>query len=185
MAQPWPSKTFWPRAASAANLLGKRLAFAAIDPEQRGDIWVQDIDRDVVSRLTHLPRLNVQPVWTPDGANLVFESVLGAGPSLYWIRADGSGEAQRLTDDGIRRSPCSFSPDGKRLAYMQQSAGHSEIWTVPLEGDRAHPRLGKGEGFPHSRRQSRNFFTPSRMVDPREARTPGLLAASQGLSQLS
>src|SRR5260370_24018390 len=59
--------------------------------------------------------------------------------------ASGVAEPQRLTNDGIRRIPRSFSPDGKRLAYSQQSAGHSEIWTAPLEGDRDHPRLGKAE----------------------------------------
>ena len=128
---------------------GKRLAFAAYasDSQRRADIWVQDLDRDAVSRLTHLPGVNHHPVWTPDGANLVFESVLGAAPSLYWIRADGSGEPQRLTNDGIRRIPSSFSPDGKRLAYYQQSVGHYEIWTAPLEGDHDHPRLGKAELF--------------------------------------
>jgi len=98
-----------------------------------------------VSRLTHQPGHNHNPVWTPDGANLVFESVLGAPPSLYWIRADGSGEPHRLTNDGIRRIPCSFSPDGKLLAYSQQSGGKNEMWTAPVEGNPDHPRLGKAE----------------------------------------
>jgi serine/threonine protein kinase/WD40 repeat protein len=128
---------------------GKRLAFASYtsESERRADIWVRDLDRDVVSRLTHLPGVNHHPVWTPDSANLVFESVLGAPASLYWIRADGSGEPHRLTDDGIRRVPYSLSADGKRLAYARTNAGHYEIWTAPLEGDRDHPRLGKGEVF--------------------------------------
>jgi len=97
---------------------GKRLAFATVEAERRG-AWVQDLDRGVVSRLAHMPGTNL--VWTPDGANLVFESV--SSRSLYWIRADGVGEAQRLTDDGIRRIPYSFSPGGKRLAYSQQTMG--------------------------------------------------------------
>jgi Tol biopolymer transport system component len=108
---------------------------------------VQDLDRDVPSRLTNLPGINTGATWTPNGIRIVFESVLGEAPSLYWIRADGSGGPQRLTNDGIRRIPYSFSPDGKRLAYAQESGGRSAIWTAPIEGDSDHPRLGKPELF--------------------------------------
>ena len=105
-----------------------------------------------MTRLTHLPGVNHHPVWTPDGANLVFESVLGTTPSLFFIRADGSSEPQQLTSDGIRRIPTSSSPDGKRLAYGQTSFSQgSEIWTALLEGDRdwgtLGVRLGKAELF--------------------------------------
>jgi serine/threonine-protein kinase len=128
---------------------GKRLAFSIVNvgPERGEGLWVQDLDRDVVSRLTHMH--GSQPVWTLNSANLVFES-LRPTLSLYWIRADGSGEAQRLTSDGIRRIPSSFSSDGKRLAYIQQSSDGSNIWTAPVEGDHDHPVLGKAELFLHA-----------------------------------
>ena len=42
----------------------------------------------------------------------------------------------------------SLSPDGKRLAYRQVLAdGRREIWTVAVEGDRDHLRLGDAEAF--------------------------------------
>ncbi len=119
---------------------GKRLAFRILEPGSEGDIWIRHLDRGVVSRLTHL--FGASPVWTPDGANLLFESRL-PDFHLSWIRADGSGEPQRLTDDKIRRVPGSFSPDGKWLAYGQGNA----IWTAPVEGGSEHPRLGKAERF--------------------------------------
>jgi Tol biopolymer transport system component len=104
---------------------------------------VKELERETVSRLTSVPGDNNAPVWTPDGNNIVFEALGSAAPGMYWIRADGSGEPQRLTDGKPRQIPYSFSPDGKRLAY----SGASEIWTAPIEGDRDHPRLGTAELF--------------------------------------
>ncbi len=127
---------------------GKRLAFSAGNGQSHEDIWVRDLERGTASRVTLLPGQNQWPVWTPDGQNLVFRSSNPAAPGIYWIRADGSGVAQRLTDAKTWGVPTSISPDGKRLAMAQTSAGGGvEIWTAPLEGDTGHPRLGKAEPF--------------------------------------
>ncbi len=131
---------------------GKRLAFELATSPVRADIWVKDLERDTTSPLTHLPGRNNYPLWTTDGKSIVFESWGQAAPGIYWIRADGSGEAQRLTDGTNRQVPSSFSPDGNRLAYYQflpQWSGVSrfEIWTAPIEGEPDHPRLGKAEPF--------------------------------------
>ena len=95
-----------------------------------------------------MPGLNDTPLWTPDGQHNVFESRSHPNPGMYWIRADGSGEAQRLTNGENSQFPASFSPNGKLLAYSQTSAsGNAEIWTSQVEGDADHPHLGKAERF--------------------------------------
>ncbi len=109
---------------------------------------MQDLDRGAASRLTFLSGLNESPVWTPDGKNIVFASSNQNRPGIYWVRSDGSGEAQRLTDGKLARLPNSFSPDGKRLAFFAfNSSGNWDIFTAAVEGDRDHPRLGKPELF--------------------------------------
>jgi serine/threonine-protein kinase len=109
---------------------GKRLAFSMVSG-QGEDIWVKDLDRDTPSRLSFLPGQNRWPVWTPDGKNIVFQSPNPAAPGLYWIRSDGSGEAQRLTDGKLQEVPYSFSPDGKRLAFHQNgNGGSTDIFTA-------------------------------------------------------
>jgi Tol biopolymer transport system component/predicted Ser/Thr protein kinase len=127
---------------------GKRLAFSMIGG-QGEDIWVKDLDRDTPSRLSFLAGLNRWPVWTPDGKNIVFHSRNQAAPGLYWIRSDGSGEAQRLTDGKLEFPfPYSFSPDGKRLAFSANGNGGSQvIFTALIEGDPGHMHLGKPELF--------------------------------------
>ncbi len=130
---------------------GKRLAFAVANG-QSDDIWVKDLDRDATSRLTFLKGLNRWPVWTSDGRNIVFQSTNPAAPGLYWIRSDGSGEAQRLTDGKTAEIPHSFSPDGKRLAFSQiGNGGKQQIFTALVEHDPTRGalevRLGKPELF--------------------------------------
>jgi serine/threonine-protein kinase len=135
---------------------GKRLAFSIVNG-QSDDIWVKDLDRDTPSRLSFLPGQNRFPVWTPDGKNIVFQSTNPAAPGMYWIRSNGSGQAQPLTNGKRQEAPNSFSPDGKRLAFYQIGNGGSmDIFTALVEGDPARGatpsgsagvRLGKAELF--------------------------------------
>lgn len=130
---------------------GKRLAFA-MDTGKGSDIWVKDLERDTPSRLSFLPGVNSNPVWTPDGKDIVFRSENPAAPGLYAIRSDGSGEAKRLTEGKPPETPSSFSPDGKRLAIHQTGNGGSyDIFTLPAEADPGPDalgvRLGKAELF--------------------------------------
>jgi serine/threonine-protein kinase len=142
---------------------GKRLAFALASGKAQ-DIWVKDLDRDITSRLTFLPGGNEFSLWTPDGKTIVFRSSNPAAPGLYAIRADGSGEATRLTEGGAY--PSSFSPDGQRLAIVRPgNGGNLDIFMLPVVAD-AGPggtglRLGKAElflGTPFSER--RPVFSP-------------------------
>src|SRR5579859_1263083 len=106
-----------------------------------------------------MPGLNDTPLWTPDGQHIVFNSRNQPSPGLYWIRADGSGEAQRLSENS--QFPMSFSPNGKLLACNQTSAsGRSEIWTLQVEGDADHPHLGKAERFLRSSAFTAPAFSP-------------------------
>jgi Tol biopolymer transport system component/predicted Ser/Thr protein kinase len=126
---------------------GNRLAFS-MGSGAGMDIWVKDLDRDTQSRLSFVAGVNRSPVWTPDGKDIVFKSTNSPAPGLYWIRSDGSGDAQRLTDGRANEWPFSFSPDGKRLAFTQDGNGGSfDIFTAPIESDPGHVRLGKPELF--------------------------------------
>jgi serine/threonine-protein kinase len=126
---------------------GKRVAFSQ-GAASGFDIWVKDLERDTVSRLSFLPGSNQSPVWTPDGRHIVFRSTAQAANGLYWIRADGSGNPHRLTDGRADEFPYSFSPDGKRLAlYLIGEAGSMDVATATLEGDPDRPKLSTPQVF--------------------------------------
>jgi Tol biopolymer transport system component len=56
------------------------------------------------------------PVWMPDGRRLAFRSWLVGGMTMWWMPADRSAAAERLTT-GTRQSPVAFSPDGRYLSF--------------------------------------------------------------------
>ena len=114
---------------------GRRVAVLRIMEGGKRDIWILDLDRDTQTRLTFGGGLI--PIWTPNGQRIAFSSIRSGVLNLYWKRADGSGEAERLLTSEHREAPESFTPDGQVLAFMQiHPESRSDIWLLPLEGDR-------------------------------------------------
>ena len=115
---------------------GKRLA-VEIDEGSNMDLWVYELERETLSRLTFDEEADFVPVWTPDGQRVAFSSNRDGGTwNLYWKRADGTGDAERLTESGDLQLPWSWSPGGKVLAFFERSAETRwDLWTLPMEED--------------------------------------------------
>ena len=82
---------------------GARVALEVRD--QNNDIWVLDFARETLTRVTFDPGLEAAPTWMPDGRRMVFSSQPNEGAaSLFWQAADGTGTAERLTQNPSRIS---------------------------------------------------------------------------------
>jgi hypothetical protein len=130
---------------------GKRLALQIYDGK-REDIWVYEWERDTLTRLTFGSGEDyVAPIWTPDGQRITYSSIDHqgvAGGDIYWKRADGSGDAQRLTGTKKVKYPDSWSPDGRTLVFDEMTPGFRESWdilTMTMEGSE---KLGWKPGEP-------------------------------------
>ena len=79
------------------------------------------------------------------------------------IRSDGAGKPQTIDPEQEHQFPWSFTPDGKRLAFMElESVPHIDLWTVPLESDGTGLRAGKPEVFLQTPADERAPFLFSR-----------------------
>jgi len=129
-----------PRAYTAVRISpdGTRLALEIRD--QQGDIWIWDMARETMTRLTVDPSFDGGPVWTRDGRRLLFGSTRQGGLNVFAQPADGTGEAKRLFESRNADNPTSITPDGTRLIFRRDGgveAGNlSDIMVVPLEGAR-------------------------------------------------
>jgi serine/threonine-protein kinase len=122
---------------------GSRLAYTAAG-SKGGEVWVYDLRRNTPTQLTFTGPGLREVAWAPDSKHLVF----GDGDSLWWVRADGSGEPQRILEKSANPRPASFSPDG-RLAYTPfGTLGLPDVWTLPIDlRDPERPKPGKPEPF--------------------------------------
>jgi eukaryotic-like serine/threonine-protein kinase len=91
--------------------------------ENPWDIWVYDLSRDTLTRLT-FGRDNSSPVWTPNGQRVAFRAIPGG---ISWVPADRSGPAEQLVPTESPVTPGSWTPDGRSLLFSQGGPGATEI----------------------------------------------------------
>ena len=122
---------------------GTKVALNARD--QENDIWLWDLTRETLTRLTFDPGLDRFPVWSPDGQQVAYSSQQGGVASVYWRAADGSGpEEQLVVSSDSQIFPTSFLPDASGfVVYGAPSAGANDddIGFFTLGEDAATPLL--------------------------------------------
>ena len=122
---------------------GTRLALDIRD--QENDIWIWDLKRQTMSRLTFDPGLDRSPVWNPDSRRVIFSSQRGGltnGGNIFWQAADGTGTVERLTTSANAQFTTSISPDGTRLVFREDNpTSRRDISIVALDGHRATESL--------------------------------------------
>jgi serine/threonine protein kinase len=126
---------------------GQTLAASLVDPKAwNPDIWLIDLVRGGPSRFTVGSALSAAPVWSPDGARIVFRTNRNGQTELYAKSAGGGGneeavltfETQHAAGIDSPNLVCSdWSPDGRYVigSVPQQTTG-DDLWLTPLSGDK-------------------------------------------------
>ena len=137
-----------------------RLAVSIVDRrEATADIWLIDLARRTRSRFTFGPLINVAPVWSPDGAWVVFGTNRKGVMEFYQKSAAGGGDEEPVLSQetlyaahlqSINNYPTDWSADGKYILYSTPTlASGLDLFLLP------------GPGVPGARQPVKLLGSPS------------------------
>lgn len=116
----------------AALLAGLALAPGAAQTQDRRAMTVEDL---IVA-----PRI-ADPQLSPDGRTVLFTRTTTDGKTgrrnsdIHSVPADGSGESKPLIHGDKNESTPRWSPDGKRIAFLSNRDGATQIYVADADGD--------------------------------------------------
>ncbi|MEJ2352982.1 MAG: hypothetical protein P8Y03_24610 [Anaerolineales bacterium] len=98
---------------------GEAIAFSymRIDVLRPFELYLLDDANGLRSLGQGLKRSDIGPVWSPNGSQLVYQSVSGWATHYYLVGADGANRRE-ITPDDRPKGLLHWSPDGSRLAYL-------------------------------------------------------------------
>jgi len=119
---------------------GRRVAVGITG--QDSQVWLYDLSRETLTRLTFEGNTNQYPNWTPDGKRISFRSNKEGPLNLFWQMSDGSGGLERLLTGDDAQTANSWSPDGQLLAFVEVTPTTGiDIWVLRMSDRKAQPLL--------------------------------------------
>ncbi|MGH9253659.1 MAG: protein kinase domain-containing protein [Vicinamibacterales bacterium] len=106
--------------------------------EGNTDIWLMDIVRGNLRRLTVDPAADTLPRWSPDASRIVFSSDRRAGNLDLYERVVNGAEPERLLlETPTDKAANDWSPDGRFVLFRNTDPKTAaDLWALPLFGDR-------------------------------------------------
>jgi serine/threonine-protein kinase len=118
---------------------GSRLSLDVRDQEQ--DIWIWDLRRGDLSRLTDRPGSEQYGLWTAGGERVVFSSQVDGRNEIFQMRPDGTGAMEQLSDtskEKLTGFPNAITPDGKQVIFRAATTqSKNDLWVTSATGDRS------------------------------------------------
>jgi serine/threonine protein kinase/Tol biopolymer transport system component len=119
---------------------GRRIATDQTDTDGRNiDVWVHEPARGAATRLTFDPATDYDPVWSPDGKQILFGSGRSLGFRLYLKNADDSSPEREVFDLGVvwQIIAWDWSRDSKDVLLKKGN----ELWYITWPERVAKPLL--------------------------------------------
>ena len=95
---------------------GRRVGLDVGGPNR--DVYIWDLARRVLERLTTDPAEDALVRWSPDGSKIAYANSRYGIPNVFWQSADGSGTPERLLESPFLQQPSSFTRDGGLVIHQ-------------------------------------------------------------------
>src|ERR1700728_1234006 len=132
---------------------GSRVAFMKFAANVfNGDVWLLDLKQNSSTRFTFGPGASENPVWSPDGSEIVFSSNRDGAYNLYRKPVDGTRTEQLLLRTSDDKQAFSWSRDGSFLLYgANRNFGAVQMSVLPMRGEPnpisfSHSRFDERDG---------------------------------------
>ncbi len=102
------------------------------------DLWIADLERGVVTRLSYDTKENDGQQWSPDGTRIAYTAAQTGGAQKIMVTEVGAGSSSQafLQDDPAFKFLYDWTPDSRALVFGRQNAAtRRDIWILPLDGD--------------------------------------------------
>jgi Tol biopolymer transport system component len=107
-------------------------------------IWIYDLKRGGPARRLTFGGRSTNPLWTPDGRRVTFQSDRDGDHGIFWQLADGTQPAERLWKSEplvAQDLPEAWSPDGRTLTFAEIPPFDMRIFTLSTDSARTRKPL--------------------------------------------
>ncbi len=114
---------------------GKKVSAARMDADGHLELYIYDLTRGTKSQFSFSQSRDDDPIWSPDGNTIAFDSSRTGKVDLYTRPANGAREEELLYHGDFDIYPYNWSSDGKYLLCEVYKDGRFEIWVMPMTGE--------------------------------------------------
>lgn len=140
IAPNWTDVSFGP-AGDSSRAFGRRAleepgetSRIAFESNEGGDREILLLHKRGVANISNHRAADWNPVWSPDGDNLAFESFRGGTRGIYNVYADTAHVKPLAVAEGAGCWSPAWSPDGEHLAFISDRDGVPTLFTVESDG---------------------------------------------------
>ena len=120
---------------------GRRVAMSRTVQDNL-DIWLLDLVRGGRTRLTFDAANDINPIWSPDGMRIAFQSIRTGVHNLYVKPSNGSGAEERLVESTNNKGAQDWSRDGRWLLYYEAHPTNGRgLWALDMTSPDHPPRV--------------------------------------------
>ncbi|GAP67499.1 periplasmic component of the Tol biopolymertransport system [Mizugakiibacter sediminis] len=142
-----------------------------------GDLWAVPVDDPARRRrvLSEETNWSARPEPAPDGKRLLYASYHGRQHQQLWLTTPGGAAPLPLTFGDFDRRNARWSPDGARIAYVDNRDGNTALRVMDVPGGATHDVVAK-----HRATRLPQAHLVLDIVDEHGARTPARVAVLAG-----